>query len=244
MVNPDYLQAFAFDQLHNLMRNGQAFVGFHEAPINFAPTFKYDVLRTLKRNKTKGSRHQKSYTEKRDLVDGVEEQDREDEVPDEGERASMSSSVWTSIHSKPPTDVDDDNVSMSFTPQVPSTPNLAHKILAAAAAHKAKIAWMALLSPSSKSLTDTPKRQTTKCNDAESPTPPITSTDVFASFPSLLLPSKLASPEPGGFTSSRPHSLVPTTSTKPATHISDEVIEDDDRAGVYDSSNKKRVPSW
>ena len=30
------------------MRNGQAFVGFCEAPIDFPPTFKYDVLRTIK----------------------------------------------------------------------------------------------------------------------------------------------------------------------------------------------------
>ncbi|KZV62675.1 DNase I-like protein [Peniophora sp. CONT] len=44
----EYAQALQFDQLFNVMRNGQAFVGFHEATIDFPPTFKYDVLRTLK----------------------------------------------------------------------------------------------------------------------------------------------------------------------------------------------------
>lgn len=238
---PDYQQALAFDQLHNLMRNGQAFVGFHEGPINFAPTFKYDVLRTLRRSKTKGSRHQKPYAEKRDPIYEVEEQDREDEGADEGERASMSSSVWTSIHSRPLIDADADDLSMSSTPQVTSTPNLTHKITAAAA-HKAKTTWMALLSPSSKSLPTTPKRQKVKRSDTDSPTP--TSIDVSSSSPALL-PSKPASPEPVKLGYLRPRGLIRTTTMKSATQIGDEETkEDDDRAGVYDSSNKKRVPSW
>lgn len=55
----EYAQALSFDQLYNLMRNGQAFVGFREAPINFPPTFKYDVLRTLKakRRNSRASAH-------------------------------------------------------------------------------------------------------------------------------------------------------------------------------------------
>ncbi|KAJ3867038.1 inositol polyphosphate phosphatase [Lentinula novae-zelandiae] len=47
----DYAQALAFDQLKNLMDHGRAFVGFSEGVIMFPPTFKYDVMRTLKRNK-------------------------------------------------------------------------------------------------------------------------------------------------------------------------------------------------
>lgn len=53
MYDVEYQQALAFDQLYNLMRNGQAFVGFREAAINFPPTFKYDVLRTLKSKRSK-----------------------------------------------------------------------------------------------------------------------------------------------------------------------------------------------
>jgi hypothetical protein len=52
----DYAQALAFDQLYNIMRNGQAFVGFREAPIDFPPTFKYDVRRTLKHRRRRSKR--------------------------------------------------------------------------------------------------------------------------------------------------------------------------------------------
>lgn len=38
----EYIQALTFDQLLALMKNGE-FPGFREAPINFPPTFKYDV---------------------------------------------------------------------------------------------------------------------------------------------------------------------------------------------------------
>ena len=48
-----YDQALAFDQLRCLMEQGQAFVGFREGNINFPPTFKYDVFRSLKRDKSK-----------------------------------------------------------------------------------------------------------------------------------------------------------------------------------------------
>ncbi|KAI3484172.1 hypothetical protein L1887_52878 [Cichorium endivia] len=48
------LFALAFDQLGKVLKDGDAFRGFKEASINFPPTYKYDVLKTLKikRNKT------------------------------------------------------------------------------------------------------------------------------------------------------------------------------------------------
>lgn len=48
-----YAQALEFDQLRKNMHGlgSSAFAGFDEAPIDFPPTFKYDVLRTLKGNK-------------------------------------------------------------------------------------------------------------------------------------------------------------------------------------------------
>ncbi|KAJ1032719.1 hypothetical protein NDA16_000741 [Ustilago loliicola] len=54
MMNKKYDQALAFDQLGKVLKEGDAFKGFEEAPINFPPTYKYDVLKTLKikRNKT------------------------------------------------------------------------------------------------------------------------------------------------------------------------------------------------
>ncbi len=47
----DYAQALAFDQLRKVMETSSALSGFAEAPIDFPPTFKYDVLRTTKRRK-------------------------------------------------------------------------------------------------------------------------------------------------------------------------------------------------
>lgn len=53
----EYAQALAFDQLSKVMKEGTALSGFAEAPIDFPPTFKYDVLPSLKRRKT----HSRSY---------------------------------------------------------------------------------------------------------------------------------------------------------------------------------------
>src|SRR5882724_10797615 len=78
--------------------------------------FKYDVLRTLKRDKYKGRHGHK--TSKVDL-NGVDERDTEckanqinleGEEDDEGqgEAASLLSSAWTSIHSRYRTDAPED----------------------------------------------------------------------------------------------------------------------------------------
>lgn len=57
MMNKKYDQALAFDQLGKVLKEGEAFRGFREAPIHFPPTYKYDVLKTLKikRSKTQTS---------------------------------------------------------------------------------------------------------------------------------------------------------------------------------------------
>src|ERR1700691_1387753 len=149
---PEYAQALAFDQLHKLMQEGKAFVGFNEGPIDFAPTFKYDVLPTLKRSKTKGSRHHWKDAERHNPLYEVDELDRDDEDGDEdgeGEGVSTASSIWTSVHARPPSDGDDDDFFGSSPARAVSTPNLVHKLAIAAAAHKAKTKWKALLAPTS-----------------------------------------------------------------------------------------------
>ena len=234
------------------MREGKAFVGFKEGPINFAPTFKYDVLRTLKRSKTKGSRNNwKYHAEKHDPLYEIEEPDRDedDDKGDEdceGEGASMVSSVWTSVHSKPPTDGDDDEFFSSPSAEAVSTPNLAHKISIVAAAHKAKIKWMALLG--STSAPNTPASKWRKLRNSSTapsafnirePTPTKLSTNTpQAHADAQWLP-------PGYANSGLLHPLGPiqSTSIKSVQQSGDEDTEDEDK-GVYDSSNKKRVPSW
>ncbi|PWN20424.1 hypothetical protein BCV69DRAFT_283306 [Microstroma glucosiphilum] len=46
-----YDQAIEFDQLRKVMKEGKEFKGFNEHPITFPPTYKYDVLKTLKKPK-------------------------------------------------------------------------------------------------------------------------------------------------------------------------------------------------
>ncbi|SPO39875.1 uncharacterized protein PSFLO_05356 [Pseudozyma flocculosa] len=53
MMHKRYDQALAFDQLGKVLREGEAFTGFSEAPIDFPPTYKYDVLKTLKPKRKK-----------------------------------------------------------------------------------------------------------------------------------------------------------------------------------------------
>ncbi|CBQ70635.1 conserved hypothetical protein [Sporisorium reilianum SRZ2] len=48
MMHKKYDQALAFDQLGKVLKDGEVFRGFREAPIRFPPTYKYDVLKTLK----------------------------------------------------------------------------------------------------------------------------------------------------------------------------------------------------
>jgi len=251
----DYAQALAFDQLRKLMQEGKGFVGFNEGPINFAPTFKYDVLRTLKRSKTKGSRHNwKFNAERPNPLYEVEELDRdddEDEGDDDGEGgegASMTSSVWTSVHSKAPTDGDDSDFFTSSPAQAVSTPNLAHKISVAAAAHKAKTKWLALLAPVSAPSTPTtmwrkPKHGGTmpSAPSVKEPISARSSTDIGAK-PSAHAKST-ASPELTSNRLSRPRAPIRSTSMKSVQQSGDEDTDEEDK-GVYDSSNKKRVPSW
>lgn len=246
----EYAQALAFDQLRNLMQNGLAFVGFKEGPINFAPTFKYDVLRTLKRAKTKSFRPQwKHRAEKHNSLHGLEEPDGDDDdegdEEEEGEEgASMASSNWTSVHSKL-TDLDDEDV-FGSAPSSPAAgiPTLAHRVSITAAAHKAKTKWKALVSPPSGPGTPISKWLRPKHNSAENST--LNFKEVTPARPAERSSTpdrtrKSISPEPGGYSLLRPPML--SHSTKSVQQSGDEDTEDEDK-GVYDSSNKKRVPSW
>ncbi|KAJ7178628.1 inositol polyphosphate phosphatase [Mycena crocata] len=242
----DYAQALAFDQLRNLMLSGKAFVGFHEAPIDFPPTFKYDVLRTIKQ-KRRGSRldrwrtpaeRARRLTEVDEHGDEHEPEDPDGEDSDKegetGEAASLSSSLWTSMHSRHGTDGDDDYFHPSPSSHAVSTfSSPGSRISVTAAAHKAKTKWLSLLSPASphsptkwlrtKQATLAARHESTPAflgNEEKESTTRRGSLDAAILRPSL---KRLSS----------------TKSSLP----SDEEDDGDDK-GVYDTSNKKRVPSW
>ena len=152
------------------MHNGEAFVGFEEAPIDFPPTFKYDVLRS-RRSKHRSSkrmsknpvaeaiqleRHEKQLTEieeRRTEVDedGVKSDD-EIEIEVEGDGDNEAVSVASTSYSRY-TDTEDpekERYDYFLPPPSPranaSTGNLVNKVLYSAAAHKAKAKWISLIS--------------------------------------------------------------------------------------------------
>ncbi|KAJ7274558.1 Endonuclease/exonuclease/phosphatase [Mycena haematopus] len=230
----DYGQALAFDQLRNLMQSGKAFVGFNEAPIDFPPTFKYDVLRTLKskrksRWRTHGGEPARRLTEvdEQDAEDDGDESDKEGEG--EGEAISLSSSVYTSMHSRHGTDGDEDYFNPSPSSNGISNFSSPGSRISISALHKAKTKWVALLTPGSP---QSPRWLKTKSASLAGRQTPADEKFDVGERSSLDISSSILRP-----------SLKRLSSTK-SSLASDDEDEGGDDKGVYDSSSKKRVPSW
>lgn len=233
------------------MQNGQAFVGFHEAPIDFPPTFKYDVLRTLKRAKRRSRPdRQKQFDERVHQLTEAEEkelQDAEDEGDEEGEggeAASMASSVWTSIHSRAGTDreiEDDDEFPTSPSSHTMSTSG--SKVSIYAAAHKAKAKWLSMISSSSPTIPTKQVRSKQVHGEVWLKKNPLPSStiDVVLDGLSASVPERATSLDAVDRSFLHPPPMVMNNPTK-SSQVSDE--EEGDEKGVYDSSHKKRVPSW
>lgn len=245
----DYAQALAFDQLRNIMEKEQAFVGFQEAPIDFPPTFKYDVLRTLKRPKYSSRpdrwRGERSHPlteveEKEKELEFVEDDDADEEG--EGENTSLSSSAWTSTHSRLVMEVDDGELDSPLMSQS-TTPG--SKVSLSTAAHRAKIKWFSMLSPSVRASParwlkrrDSPDVEVLKSHK------PHTSVDIVSEIKTPLREERAISLDGGESQLLKPPPLGRVSSTKSSVPSDDEDGISDVDKGVYDSSHKKRVPSW
>lgn len=243
----EYAQALAFDQLTNLMKDSKVFNGFKEAAINFPPTFKYDVLRTLKNSKRRKSplgRWQRSDERSRSLtevekkeieeLEKKEEEEEEEEAEAEGEEAtSMASSFCTSTHSRA-TDCDPEDEDFSMSPSSQTMTSFTSKASVAAAVHKVKNRWLPFLS----SLKQKSQQARTRENAA---TKTHSSIDVTSNG-FLLSATTLDPVDPMEKTLLPPPQIVKVNSTKSSLPSE----EEDNRSGkgVYDSSHKKRVPSW
>ncbi|KAI5823039.1 DNase I-like protein [Schizophyllum commune Tattone D] len=251
----EYAQALAFDQLRRIMQTGHAFVGFSEGAINFPPTFKYDVLRTLKRSKTSshaGLERAKTTGQAKSKADkwvGPERRRQLTEVEEsivEPERDSREDD------NEQDDDDDDDEDEDVISVRAPSM---------------ASSMWMSVLS--SKQLTvDT-------STEAPAPPPKLQTPSASKSTHSLhagIHKSKKrltalfspASPlSPSRWSRSRnSFGPEPTTPVTPMSYECDEAAgrskktstkstvsssdpdEDECDKGVYDSSSKQRVPSW
>ncbi|KAL4066753.1 hypothetical protein J3A83DRAFT_4374808 [Scleroderma citrinum] len=246
----EYAQALAFDQLKKQMETSSAFSGFREAPINFAPTFKYDVV---SRSKTRRRRGKRTHTDKEgDGQETEKEVGDEEEPPDDcdGEARSLASSAWT-LHSKgvaSTSDQDEEEYFTAFTPGFTES----NRTPLVAVAYKAKAKWKAILSASPTSSPSTsPITKWLRTKNIQSEPPPLSPT-IRKQPPSL--PPSVEDVRPGG--SDRPgpqNGLLQPPSKElilrtPQRGISikslaDQPDENDDRA-VYDSSHKQRVPSW
>ncbi|KAH0833128.1 Endonuclease/exonuclease/phosphatase [Lanmaoa asiatica] len=252
----EYAQAFAFDQLKRQMETNSAFSGFQEAPINFPPTFKYDVA---SRSKTKRRRSRRS------PIDGNETEreggeDEENGEDAEGESRSLASSGWT-MHSKGvASEPEDEDYFTPFT----SNPTVGEggRVVLAAAAQKAKAKWKSLLSPTvvsqshpaspvakwlrnKRGLQDVLTRS--KSPDiVEHPPSSGPSVDDLPASPIELPPEinrLLEPPDKQRIIIPRPSSRGFSTKSAPSTPIEPSHGDEDDIA-VYDSSHKQRVPSW
>jgi hypothetical protein len=264
----DYEQALGFDQLRNQMQHGDAFVGFNEADINFPPTFKYDVIRTLKRLKPKSARSAKRdnvlaenpLVEEPEIhIDDVDaEVENGDGYGDNDDVGSLASSNTASINYRLLPErgsVEDDYLLRTHALRA-STGNLVQKVKTMAAAQGAKTKWLTRLSPVPPSLLpnnrsiSSPVLSPGQSRWSEKLGKP--SREELDEQKTPALSSKMSTP-PTLDTSSTKSSTIsksidrsllgpPPSRTDPSKPTSEEEADED--RGVYDSSSKKRVPSW
>ncbi|KAJ7052514.1 hypothetical protein C8F01DRAFT_568841 [Mycena amicta] len=238
----DYAQALTFDQLRTLMLQGE-FVGWNEAAINFAPTFKYDVRTSKQRRRgskldrwrTAGERAQRLTEVNEHGEDDGQDSDKDAEG---GEAASLSSSAWNSTHSRHGTEGDDDDY---FQPSpsshaVSSLSSPGSRVSISVAAHKAKTKWMALVSPSSPhSPTKWLKTKHDSFVSRFPSSPSVTTAEEKRILHHRSLDTTMLQPSLKRLSSNKSKSSLPSD---------DDDDEGDDGKGLYDTSHKKRVPSW
>ncbi|KAI5981953.1 DNase I-like protein [Pisolithus albus] len=232
----EYAQALAFDQLKQQM-NGPAFSGFHEASIDFPPTFKYDVVG---RSKTKRLRSKRTITDREGDSHEAEKEnmDEEENMADgDCEARSLSSSAWT-LHSRGVTstsDPDEEDYVAAVSPGPIVNDSFQTPLL-----NKARARWKALLSPSiiTSPVASPVVRWLRPKNGLPEPQPP------------SLDPSLEDAPVGGSEFVPRRNGLLQPPQKEHATRpmsrgisvksLPDQPDEADDKA-VYDSSHKQRV---
>ena len=241
----DYAQALEFDQLKVLMKEGTILNGFNEGRIDFPPTFKYDVLRTSKRSKRqlpKVNRLDPVGRRSARLTE-LDERDIEETDEEDAEGASMASSMMTSFNSRPTTEpgMQEEN-SFHTLPPTATSSNKPSALLNVASRAKGK--WLNLLSPLSPSFTTPPIKPPKGKQDNVWPqilSPPSPSLRLFhtglSSDPNFnVIPNEDARRR---FLRPSPLNLVNPSGSG---FIGEEPQTED--KGVYDSSHKRRVPSW
>ncbi|KAG8999198.1 hypothetical protein FRB94_006387 [Tulasnella sp. JGI-2019a] len=264
----DYATALQFDQLKEVMQNDTVFDRFEEAPINFDPTFKYDVLQTLKKHRSvrkaiqdRAARHIRRTKRAAGLVEEAEEGEESDSSSSEEDLEgqdgkSVSSSVWTGVQSHHTGDGDGDGVQEVDLALLPaaenakvnalsSSPFKSAQLLQHPAAHRAKEKLLGLLQRNSSS----PAMARPGPSGESLAAPPALQRNHaphHAAMPVVTGSAQTSIELPRGTNEpTKPPPLRRATSIKSGGLT----LEDGDRVpmtdrGVYDSSSKQRVPSW
>ena len=239
------------------MRNGQAFVGFREATINFPPTFKYDVLRTT-RHKRRRSKQAHSAVgvsppslepteagEQRELEGNHDCGRSEVSSEDETELASVISS-GTTTYSQRDQMSDEDNDSGADSDYLrrrmsyPQRSGGLVKRISVSAAQRAKSKWAEFINGPSSQHFVRPRR-------ANTPTPQIRAVSKsprsVQTTPLLGRRSTTSLDQPPDDVLASSPPLRARVQPSPS-FVGDGTAETEDDKGVYDSSSKQRVPSW
>jgi len=209
------------------MKEGKFIPGFNEASINFPPTFKYDVLRPSKKTRSFSSREISIGEASESHIEG-EGEDTEVDTCEE-DRLSIGSSTVTSIPSR--SNLESGAGPSSLTPTGSSINHTPTNF-----ASKPKHTWISLLSPSFASSQNKffKNRGPTTWNH---PSPvevlPSPLNSSFGAKPSKDAPKKRIL---------RPPPIILINSGDKDGHSPSDFAFP--KKGVYDSSHKKRVPSW
>jgi hypothetical protein len=231
------------------MKEGTILDGFNEGRIDFPPTFKYDVLRTSKRSKRQIARVNRLDPAGRRSARPTELDGRDIEESEEEdvEGASLASSTMTSFNSRPTTEpgMQEEN-SFHALPVMPPTATSSNKPSALLnVASRAKAKWLTLLSPLSSSFTMPPSKPPNGKQDNVRPqilSPPSPSFRIFHTGVSSDPNFNVVPNEEARRRSLRP-SLLNLVNPSGSGFISEDEPQTEDK-GVYDSSHKRRVPSW
>jgi hypothetical protein len=242
------------------VRNGQAFVGFREAAIDFPPTFKYDVLRTI-RHKRKRSKNAQAIAgavapllqEPPEGVINPEPEGHHDgghsEVSsDDDTNAELASviSSGTTTFSQRDQESDDDNDSDAESDYLrrrmsyPQRSGGLVKRISISAAQRAKSKLAELINaPSS----PRPKRS----RRANAPTLNQEQQQESSEYPndtaSWAACNITIVDDPSDGVLASVSSFKARVQPSPS-FVGDGTAETEDDRGVYDSSSKQRVPSW
>ncbi len=199
-------------------------------------------------------------------------QERDGEDDGEPDAMSVASSAWMSVRSRRTVDHDDDDNDeddedndddeelgspgdpAQSPPASASASNLVHKVWPATAAHKAKEKWGSLFaanSPKSSSPVNKRSKWRQSWSASKSPTPlrrgsHITPAEDYLPPQTPIDPADPRQPKAGRVKEFQ-IALLDAVHARPHKHLAlsenNVDLEDEDK-GVYDSSHKRRVPSW